>query len=299
MRKVPLQVIGVVVLIILGCLDPNAAVRPAAVEYCVRPGARGAADGSDWENAWTEIPETLERGAVYYLADGTYADCTLDDPEAGVQRITIRKATPEDHGTDRGWSDSYGDGRAIFGSMCVRSGYWTIDGSRRTSKDSGHGIKLEVSIDPDPGVSDNHGIVVNAGTGVRVDGIRIEYVEFEGVFGAYPSGDSAPTVNGYEHTNGGDDLYVGYCYFHHFMGPMQRTRGQNRAVYEHNYYRDNRSYPDGPHGDAIQLWNSENSVIRFNEFQDIEGTAVINLAWDVANIRIYGNTFSYTPDYDE
>lgn len=37
-----------------------------AQTYYVRQGAAGASDGSDWTNAFTDLPSNLVRGATYY-----------------------------------------------------------------------------------------------------------------------------------------------------------------------------------------------------------------------------------------
>lgn len=75
--------------------------------FYIRAGATGKNDGSDWTNAWTDLPETLERGAIYYIAAGTYGPHLFDDEEVGEQVITIKKATIDDHGIDQSWENSY------------------------------------------------------------------------------------------------------------------------------------------------------------------------------------------------
>src|SRR5690606_21620262 len=84
-------------------------------DYCVRAGATGADDGSNWNNAYPDLPTTLERGSTYYIADGSYDGYTFNDVVSGTTLITIKKATVSDHGgIETGWSDAYGDGQAIF-----------------------------------------------------------------------------------------------------------------------------------------------------------------------------------------
>ncbi|MFO7656625.1 MAG: T9SS type A sorting domain-containing protein [Bacteroidales bacterium] len=280
-----------------------------AQSYYVRAGAIGSNDGSNWTDAWTELPSVLERGATYYIADGEYPDYTFDDPELNDEYIYIKKAVSNDHGTSIGWDNSYGDGFVLFHYLYIKTSNWVIDGSHRTTKDSGHGIKVVIFGDKGDHTQE-HGITVANGS-KRINNIEIKYVEFTSAFGVYPVGwlDSRDwecwvVKNGYEHTNGGDNVYIGHCYFHHFIGPMQRTRSMNGLIAEHNYYKDNCSYQGGPHGDAIQLWGSsadtlttvlsQNSIIRYNEFCDIDGTAFINLAWTVSNIHIYGNIFYHS-----
>ena len=87
------------------------AISDAATRH-VRIGATGKNDGSDWVNAHSALPSVLVRGDTYYLADGSYGGYTFDDANSGTTAITIKKATVSDHGTDVGWSSSYGDGQA-------------------------------------------------------------------------------------------------------------------------------------------------------------------------------------------
>ena len=84
----------------------------------VRADAPPGGDGTDWDRAWTELPDELVRGTTYFVADGEYPPHTFATPEAGTQLIRVRKAVPGaeqgDHGTDVGWTDAYGDAQAVF-----------------------------------------------------------------------------------------------------------------------------------------------------------------------------------------
>lgn len=102
----------------------------AASIYCVRAGATGANNGSDWNNAYTALPATLVRGASYYIANGSYSGYTFNTATSGSTYITIKKATSSDHGTDTGWSSTYGDGQAVFTSgIEFQTAYWVFDGA--------------------------------------------------------------------------------------------------------------------------------------------------------------------------
>ncbi len=84
-------------------------------------------DGSNWDLAWNFFPtklcsgrtydcSVLERGATYYIADGSYLGIVFDYDEyyEGNEYITIKKAIESDHGTNTGWQAGYGDGQAKF-----------------------------------------------------------------------------------------------------------------------------------------------------------------------------------------
>lgn len=94
----------------------------------VRAGATGNGNGSDWSNAFTRLPDTMERGVTYLVADGNYSNHDFSDAVSGTDKIYIRKATVHDHGTDTGWVDSYGDGQAVFGILNFTTGYYVFDG---------------------------------------------------------------------------------------------------------------------------------------------------------------------------
>lgn len=90
--------------------------------------AGGTGDGSSWASALGALPAKPKRGVVYYVGKGVYGDVTLDDAEAGNERVTVRRATTADHGDDAGWSAAYADGEARFGRVAIDVSNVTIDG---------------------------------------------------------------------------------------------------------------------------------------------------------------------------
>jgi hypothetical protein len=109
----------------------------AASSHCVRSGAGGAGTGNNWTDAYTDLPASLTRGDTYYVADGSYAQHIFNDAPSGSTLITIKKATPSDHGTSAGWLDSYGDGEAVWtltSGTCWEfdTDYYYIDGGYGT-----------------------------------------------------------------------------------------------------------------------------------------------------------------------
>lgn len=108
-----------------------------AANKCVRAGAVGSGNGSDWTNAHTALPSPLVRGDTYYVADGTYAGYHFNTAESGTLVCTVKKATVAEHGPATGWDNTYGDGQAIFtqvqhngGNACLLVGksYFVFDG---------------------------------------------------------------------------------------------------------------------------------------------------------------------------
>jgi len=103
-----------------------------AAAYCVHSDVQGVNDVSDWNNAFTKLPDKLERGSTYYIADGNYGSYVFDDPEDGEKYIYIKKAIESDHGTNAGWQSRYGDGVAVFSDTNstvwhIKYSYWVFD----------------------------------------------------------------------------------------------------------------------------------------------------------------------------
>jgi hypothetical protein len=114
----------------------SAAAAAQAANHYVRQGASGNGSGGDWTNACSGFSgscavSALVRGDVYYVADGSYGGLTLNRSTSGTSTITIRKATLANHGSDVGWSSTYGDGQATFGDLFLITDYWVIDGQTR------------------------------------------------------------------------------------------------------------------------------------------------------------------------
>jgi hypothetical protein len=109
-----------------------AAISSQAAERYVRQGASGNGSGSDWANAYTALPSSLNRGDTYYFADGTYGGRTFSDNASGTTPITIKKCTAADHGTEVGYNAAYCDGKAtINGTWAFTRPHYVIDGATR------------------------------------------------------------------------------------------------------------------------------------------------------------------------
>jgi hypothetical protein len=101
--------------------------------HYIRALADGDGSGSDWENAMPALPDTLERGHVYFIGGAAdYPAYTFDDAEAGTTMIRVLRATGDDHGTDVGWHPDFGTGQVTFGGLVFASGYHEFDGRGAT-----------------------------------------------------------------------------------------------------------------------------------------------------------------------
>jgi hypothetical protein len=122
--------------VLSGMIFASSQTAEAANHY-VRAGATGSANGSDWTNACTGFSgscavASLVRGDTYYVATGSYGSVTFNKAVSGTTPITIKGATASDHGTDTGWSPSYGVDvvQASFtGNITFNTSYWVFDGS--------------------------------------------------------------------------------------------------------------------------------------------------------------------------
>jgi hypothetical protein len=264
--------------------------------YFVRDGASG--DGSDWSRALDVLPDELERGAIYFVADGTYPSYGFDDEVDGTLRITVQKATAADHGTEVGWDPSYGDGAAELGPVTFHRSHYVLDGrvgGGRGSWRSGHGFRIVL---PDGGFAITIGNPWGGPEERDLDrrDITVRHVE---VHGPVPARACSDVGGGGVHVGSGldghEDVVLSHLWMHDLaigiIGAVLR-----RAVLEESVIERNASTAEC-HSEGWAAWGpSEDVIVRNNIWSDIVGTAVIALGvadrWDV-----YGNVFMCAPDH--
>lgn len=255
--------------------------------YCVRSGAIGANDGSDWINAYTSLPATLQRGATYYVADGSYSAYTFNTPESGTSLVTIKKATIADHGTGIGWQSSYGDGQAQFVQYTVSKGYLVIDGANGGgpgSWKSGHGFKI----------TNNYARLLYFSTSVT--NVTVRHVEF-----AFPTSEVDDSLacdhiySIYQITN----FTLEYCYLHDSSRVFILSRAWKDVLVQYNCFARNRSTA-GRHAEGWSDHDGVRYIVRNNIWEDIEGTGLVVMLYGSAyDWEIYGNVVYWTgnPNY--
>ena len=260
-------------------------VSTQAADHCIRDG--GSGDGSAWNNAWDDLPATLTRGDTYYVADGTYSSYSFNDAESGSSVITIKKAIIADHGTETGWDNAYGDGYALIGPFYFTTGYYTIDGQvggGPTSWQSGHGFKITANY--------TNLIRFNA----AVSDVSFSHIEMYYATSEVGDEDAADHIYSvYVVTN----FTLAYCYLHDTSRTFLLTRYWQNILVEYNYFARNRSTA-GKHSEGWSDNGSDTVIIRFNVWEDIEGTGcVVMLYSDAYNWEIYGNIVYWTgnPNY--
>jgi hypothetical protein len=251
--------------------------------HCVRAGASGSGSGADWTNAYTALPQTLVRGDTYFIGAGNYPKYIFGTADSGSLLITVKAATPTDHGTDTGWSNSFA-GTAVFSAITqITTDNWVIDGNGRTSTTSGYGFEIDNNTIPQM-----WGLAMS-----NVSNITLRYIE---IFGA---GISNPNADEDLRALSSTNLTWQFLYIHDASQSQILTGQCNNVLLERSLLARNQSTP-AFHGAAWQDQGSSNITIRNNIWADIEGTAYIDLlnrggsAQIANNWQIYGNVFMYS-----
>lgn len=272
------------------------ALQASAADVYVGPSAAGSGNGSDWINRQACLPTAFVRNTTYWLADGDYSSCggrSINTAVSGTQRITIKKATVAEHGTSTGWSDTLGDGEALWmtngQAFTLSTSYVTIDGSKRDSVNSGHGIVLRKS---SPNTETTFGFIrLNANS----NQVEIKYIEFDGVSATAPPADGSCNFIYSASGSTGAFVTIRYNYFHDICQAAMVIRGWSDMLFEHNYLDTNRS-TSGSHGNCISDHAGKRMTYRYNIFKDFtRGTGCIDhLGYspnDAEDWYIYGNVF--------
>jgi len=265
-------------LLLVILLFPNLSI---GANHYIRAGASGNLSGTDWINAYNDLPSTLVRGDTYYVAAGTYSGYNFDDDESGSSYIYIKKATISDHGTSIGWNNFYGEGEAIFnGGITFGSSFWEIDGSVGSGQ-SGHGIRIQsngsqkvVAMSNQSHIHIRHCNLDHQGN-VSQSGLDIIYANSVRVSST--------------------DIQISYCYLHDCgRCPILLTH-TNNSIIEYCYISRNKLYQsDHSEGYSANFGGTDqgHNVVRFNIWKDIGGTGQIMITGDYWDI--YGNLFYWT-----
>lgn len=263
--------------------------------YYVSSAATGANNGADWGNAYRALPAALQRGAVYYVAAGNYPPHVFADATSGTNLIIIEKATATKHGAEAGWQAAFGTGQATFAApLSFTRGYYIFDGQYRANMTSGYGFKVDGQTSPLPSGGD-----INIGTR-NPDAATEVTIRFVEVSGSHDRANPQQSRDdGIEALWGSHGWCVQYCAIHDTGLCSLFCRGCRNAVLEYSWLDRNHSTPAW-HAEGVSASEQQNNfTIRYNVFQDIEGTAHIATPsgghWTGTNWYIYGNVFLYDP----
>lgn len=283
-----------------------------AANHYVRAGATGNGSGTDWTNAYTDLPASLVRGDTYYIAAGSYVPYghTFNDPESGTSVITLKTATQADHGTDTGWSSSYA-GQVVFGGGNYQSGqqgilefdtgYYVLNGVYRSGWESGYGMKVSLPpISTVPSGSTIRSIWVRGDGGGR--NITLKYIDIGG-YGQW----NTTFIHQYcvyhiegDYGYGGDidSWTIDHCYLHdtgEWSSPMLTDRASNWLI-QYTEFARNTSISSFHSEGWSARGDSPNITFRYNRMVDINGSGEIVMlstgtGYNLSNWKIYGNYF--------
>lgn len=267
---------------------------PSVVHY-IRAGATGADTGTDWTNAWKELPADLVRGHTYYIADGTYPAYNCTTTTEDIIPVYIKKATAPDHGTGTGWNnDTMGAGQAVFTDtdnyppFSVNASYIVIDGQAGKEKGDAEQYGFVFS---NSSTVNKYGFLAGNRNGVAaaISNIKLKHSEIintsEGGRGFQVHGTVTSCTN----------LLIHSCYIHDTKSVPVYFASTAYSIVEYCYIARNHS-DSVDHGEGLQTSpdGCTHCIIRYNIWEDIEGTAVIvgSSHWEV-----YGNIFFWTSGY--
>lgn len=226
---------------------------------------------------------SLVRGDTYYVADGSYAARTWNRAVSGASLIIIKKATAGDHGTDAGWSTTFGDGQATFvGANTVTTGFWEFDG---VAGDHASGVPYGFRFDFSEGQT---AMLINTSSST----VTMRYIDFDGI----------TTTGNYVYRSGtkglevwsGNNWTVSHCSFH--GGESLIQAGGNGVLVEYSYFYNARSTAPAYHGNVYFNSGSSNGTFRFNRAWDYNDEGLFFTGWSggPTDWKVYGNVFSGT-----
>ncbi len=271
--------------LLLSLLFLRTSSADAASIHYVRPGASGSNNGSDWTNAYTNLPTTLTRGDTYYIASGNYGSSIngVNTARSGTTPIYIKKCPASTDLADAcqsvsGWSNSYGTGQAFFNNTTVDGsspGYIDIDGM------TSYGIKIDV-----PDVANANGIFITSSV---APGFKLKHIEFTG-HGTEGNAWGVALVGVSDSTG----LLISHCSIHGMNTPIYFA-GVNNAIIEYNDMYD---IVGLNHPNMMWIGNPAHDLtIRYNKFHNYSAEGIFLTYWNggtsssMYNFYIYGNLF--------
>ena len=287
-----------------------------AADHYVRADATGTGNGSDWNNAFATLPAILVRGDTYYVAEGSYGSYSFDDPVSGATYIHVKKATPTSHGTNTGWSDTYGDEPANFTSWDIASKYWVLDGQVGQWAGSVYGVPALPNHVPYGfrvirNTTANGASLIRSGSsgGEAVTNVTLRHVEAAytntprqiGAWGANQDCLSSRTA----------DLTVSHAWFHDCGRTAMISTNRDNVVIEYSVLERNGHAAaagvelggSSEHSEIAAMWGHPlhtskgptGIVFRNNYIRDWRSTGgIMVMGSDAQSITLYGNVFSTT-----
>ena len=242
---------------------------PALNTYYISPNGSAGNTGGDWNDALRNIPLTLDRGATYYIAAGSYSSYVFQDTPSGTEYITLKKATEADHGTSTGWQSAYGSNAAIFaGFLFNNASYINLDGQQE------NGIKIEW---------DSSGAIGGRIIDIQnSDHLSIRYCEIDGKYAAQSG---TQTAGGCTLINlgGSADITIENCVMHDAADDGLQISSCSGLTFNYNeiynLYGCGTDSGCGPcfngHSDGIEIYNLANGEFIGNFVHNISMTSCL------------------------
>lgn len=286
-----------------------------AANHYVWCGASGSKTGTDFTNAYTDLPASLTRGDTYYVAGSntcTYGAHTFNDPLSGTSVISILHATASANSGVAGWQSSFGTTPAkwpkavaySFGKSVwiIEQGYYTFDGefgTVGTSEPTTGTFGFYVAQTGDSVVAICLDGTVNS---TVLNSITLNHIEVDGspmninqlVNGSYAL--LAIPKTGMRSVSG---LSMYEDYAHDWENAFLQLHSPTNLTVDHSWFSRIMSNA-GAHGNGVAVnpgVNETASNLTFSNdtWEDACGTSVLTfMNGTVNNIVVYGNTMFQT-----
>jgi len=234
------------------------AATPVTTVYISGNGSAGNG-GTSWNDALPTLPATLVRGNTYYIGSGNFGRYDFNDAKNST-KITIKKATLNDHGSETGWNPAYAE-TAYWGNLT----FTTTSNIDFIGGNASEGIKTIVQHNgssPELTTVD----ITNS------DYIRFDYCDVNGMNGG--QGNMTVRCINYDTCT--------YCYTEHCNIHECADDIINVLHGDHCYWRWNRIYngysvvyaafpSDNGHSDGMELWDTDDCEIIGNFIYGITG----------------------------
>ncbi len=266
-----------------------------AANFYVRAGAAGSNNGSDWNNAWTDVNRitwsSVRGGDTIWIAGGTYSQLSIGASGTAANRIYIKRVrtTNSVPASATGWNSSY-DSRVVLNLVGCNSAdngnYVTLDGQ----------VPYSGIVVTNTSLGETYAISLNASGANYLELFNLDIGGISTLTTSF-SGEGRCLSANYSGTASG--LHIAYCKFHG-APTLILTGGQHDMVFEYNKLYGN--VVGNPAAWHPNVWNSigndVNVTFRYNDISEwmVEGIMMSTGTAD-SNWYIYGNVWHNDPSF--
>jgi len=242
----------------------------------------GSGNGSSWANAfggfsavsWGTGSGKLGAGDTLYVAGGNYGSLRFGASGSNGNKIIIKKATVNEHGTNTGWNSSY-DSQIIMSSINTDGlDYITVDG-----------------VIPHAGIK----IVLGGGSGVyrAITATNSSHVSFKNMW--MDASANYDDARGLYTLGGVDHLLFSYVRSTRFSNDHYLVIGVSNSIWEYLWVDGRNTSSSGKHADVWEIRSggqgSNANIIRYSDINahiDMVHTGILS---GVSDWYVYGNVF--------